>query len=90
MSKELYLADPIAPGAKQTREVFELLWLFGSLTTSELEGFGIEHPPARIHDLREKYGKPFITTKMVQAESHDGRIHRIGLYTLNEEARHGH
>ena len=84
MSQEVYLANPISPGAKQTRDVLTLLQIFGSLTTSELEEFGIEHPPARIFDLREKYGKTYITMKMVQAESHDGRLHRIGLYTLNE------
>ena len=87
MTTEVYLANPVAPGAKQTRDVLMMLELLGPLTVAQLQTLGVAHPPARIEDLRDLGYR--ITTKMVLAPSHDGRLHRIGLYILNEEACDG-
>ena len=87
MTQEVYLANPVAPGAKQTRDVLTMLELLGPLTVAQLQALGVAHPPARIGDLRDLGYK--IITEMVMAPSHDGRLHRIGRYSLIEEARNG-
>ncbi|BAH76942.1 helix-turn-helix domain-containing protein [Solidesulfovibrio magneticus] len=83
MSQEVYLANPIAPGAEQTLETLFLLETFGALTTAELQKFGIAAPQARVHDLRHKHGfLERIKTEMVMVPHHDGKIHRLGRYVL--------